>query len=380
MAGLYLHIPFCQSRCIYCDFYSTTQADLRDRYVEALSQEIAARATGQFATLYVGGGTPSQLTAPQLDRLFTAIHRHAQLDADAEVTLECNPDDVTPDLLHQLRALGVNRLSMGIQTFDDRLLRFLRRRHSAEQAIRAVGMAHAQGFDNLSIDLMFGFPVFSHSLPVHRDRDAAVSAFSADLTTALSLGIQHLSAYSLMYEPGTALTRLRDSGQLHEADDETTLAMYEQLIDRTAEAGFEHYEISNFALPGHRSRHNSSYWDDTPYTGLGAGAHSYDGSTRYYHPDDLTAYLSNPLSLVSETLSHTEHYNEYVMTRLRTREGIHLPSLLRRFGPQLYRYCLAMAKPHLGAGRLSEDGQHYLRLTRQGLFVSDDIMSDLVKV
>ena len=368
MQGLYIHIPFCQSRCLYCDFYSTTQHELRDRYVTALCNEMKRR-SGTFATIYLGGGTPSQLTAQQLDRLFEALYKYNKVEDGAEITVECNPDDITPTLLQQLRRLGVNRLSMGIQTFDDVLLRFLRRRHTAEQAIQAVRNAQDAGFQNISIDLMFGFP-----------STTTTDAFASDLTTAFSLDIQHLSAYSLMYEDGTPLTRLRDSGKVQECDEETSLALYQMLIERTAKAGFEHYEISNFARPGYRSRHNSAYWNDLPYTGLGAGAHSYDGVHRSYHPDDLTAYLQNPLNLIIETLSPDEHYNEYVMTRLRTCEGLHLPTLLQRFGQDYFQYFLSCAQPHLQSGRLTEDEDQNVRLSRQGIYVSDDIMSDCMKI
>ena len=376
MPGLYLHIPFCQSRCLYCDFYSTTQQALRDRYVHALCEEMRQR-SGTFSTVYLGGGTPSQLTHGQLDRLFDAIHLYNKVEDGAEITVECNPDDCSPTQLQHLRSLGVNRLSLGIQTFDDGMLRFLRRRHNAAQALRAVHDAQDAGFQNISIDLMFGFPQSYHS---QHSLHPTLSTFASDLTKALSLGIQHLSAYSLMYEEGTPLTRLRDSGEVRECDEETSLAMYEMLLDRTAEAGFEHYEISNFALPGYRSRHNSSYWNDVPYVGLGAGAHSYDGKHRLFHPDDLEAYLRNPLNLVVETLTHDEHYNEYVMTRLRTCEGVHLPTLLQHFGPDLYQDFLACARPHLQTGRLVEDSEQNIRLSRSGIFVSDDIMSDFMKI
>lgn len=376
MSGLYIHIPFCQSRCLYCDFYSTTRHTLRDRYVDALCEEMRHR-SGTFSTVYLGGGTPSQLTPRQLDRLFSAIHLYNKVEPDAEITVECNPDDCSTAQLQHLRSLGVNRLSLGIQTFDDRMLGFLRRRHNAVQAIQAIRDAQDTGFQNISIDLMFGFPLLPHD---QASLASPLTAFASDLTTALSLGIQHLSAYSLMYEEGTPLTHLRDGGEVQECDEDTSLALYEMLLDRTAEAGFEHYEISNFARKGYRSRHNSAYWNDVPYVGLGAGAHSYDGTRRHFHPDDLEAYLKNPLNLVTESLTPNEHYNEYVMTRLRTCEGLHLPTLLQRFGPDLHRHFLTCARPHLLANRLVEDTDQNIRLSRTGIFVSDDIMSDLMKI
>lgn len=395
MQGLYIHIPFCQSRCLYCDFFSTTQHDLRDRYVSALCSELEFRADecgsrstlevrgkSAVSTVYLGGGTPSQLTPSQLDRVFTAIHQNYEVEAGAEVTMECNPDDITPAYLHHLLRLGVNRLSLGIQTFDDRLLRFLHRRHSAEQAVSAVHQAQDCGFQNISIDLIFGLPVVQDAVTADTSAndtgEPAFALFCTDLERALSLGVQHLSAYSLMYEDGTPLTRLRDNGQVHEVDDDTSLRMFQHLMERMRQAGYEHYEISNYARPGFRSRHNSSYWDGTPYIGIGAGAHSFDGIDRSYHAADLNDYLHNPSARIHERLTQTQRYNEYMMTRLRTCEGLHLPTLLSRFGEQQHHYCLEAAQPHLQSGLLTLSSDHCLRLTPEGIFVSDDIMSDLI--
>ena len=364
MAGLYIHIPFCKSRCIYCAFYSTTHLGQRQRYVDALCREMAMRGRQDISTIYLGGGTPSQLTADQLRQLFETIHIYNKVTPDAEVTIEVNPDDVTPTLCATLPRLGVNRVSMGAQTFDNQRLRFLHRRHTEAQVQQAVRMLRDAGIPNVSIDLMYGFP--------HETLDN----WRHDIDAALHLSVEHLSAYCLMVEEGTPLHRMG----IDACNEELEREMYEELIDRLTAAGYEHYEISNFALPGHRSRHNSSYWNDTPYVGLGAGAHSYDGTHRSRHTDDLSSYLADPLSLVTETLTTDEHYNEYVMTRLRTCEGLHLPTLLRRFGPQLHAYFLTNARPHLHAGRLTADDHENIRLSRSGIFVSDDIMSDLMKI
>lgn len=370
MAGIYVHIPFCKSRCVYCGFFSTTSLALRKAYVGALLREMQARAPflqGQRVdTVYLGGGTPTQLPAAELGRLLDGIHHIYNVSADAEVTVEGNPDDLTPALLADLRRMGVNRLSMGVQTFDDGRLRFLRRRHTARQAVQAVRAAQEAGFGNISIDLMFGFP------------GQTLASWQDDVRQALALGVQHLSAYSLMYEEGTPLGQMLEAGQVAEVDEEESVRMYEHLLDATAAAGFEHYEISNFARPGRQSRHNSSYWHGVPYLGLGAGAHSFDGRDRFRHPDSLADYLAGH-PLVEERLTDHERYDEFVFTGLRTSQGIRLHDLARRFGHEALDYCLRNARPHIAAGRMANDGQT-LRLTRAGLFVSNDVMSDLMWV
>ena len=370
MAGIYLHIPFCKSRCIYCGFYSTTSLCERGRYVDALCGELLCRKDylrGEAVeTIYFGGGTPSQLAVGDVEKLLRHIYNIYNVCDGAEITIEGNPDDLTPDYLKALHAIGVNRLSIGVQTFSDVRLRFLNRRHSAGQAVLAVENARRAGFPNISIDLMFGFP------------SQTMGEWESDVRQALSLGVQHLSAYSLMYEEGTKLGRMLDAGDVEEIDDEVSLRMYEHLMDATAEAGFEHYEISNFALPGMQSRHNSSYWHGIPYLGVGAGAHSYDGRDRCFNPDSLAAYLSGA-SPVVERIAENERYDEFVFTGLRTSSGINLDELEERFGGTYKDYCLANASSHISAGRLLRLG-NVLKLSRRGLFVSNDVMSDLMWV
>lgn len=369
--SLYIHIPFCKSRCIYCDFYSTTALPQRQQYVDALCEEIAQRAHGLRArTIYIGGGTPSQLTEGQLCQIFDSIALHCIVEEGAEVTIEANPDDVTEQFAALLSRLPVNRVSMGVQTFDDERLHFLSRRHCAGQAREAVARLRSAGISNISIDLMFGFP------------GETLEQWQSDISEALKLKVPHLSAYSLMYEEGTRLTQMRDSGVVEELPDTLTSAMYSCLCDRLAEAGYEHYEISNFAMPGYRSRHNSSYWDATPYVGVGAAAHSYDGaSLRSFNTPSLYEYLrqasSGAFCPEEEHLTEGQLYDERVMTRLRTAEGLDMEALRRDFGASVHDYCLRMARPHLQRGllRLSEGR---LSLTRDGLFVSDDVMSDLM--
>ena len=371
VAGIYIHVPFCQGRCIYCDFYSTTEGEeWKSRYVDALLAELRMRRDelplARVHSIYIGGGTPSQLPARALSGILNEVCRLFPVDSDAEVTVEANPDDVTPEWLAALSHTPVNRLSMGVQSFDDALLRLIRRRHTAQQAVCAVEQAARHGISNVSIDLIYGLPT------------QTMEQWQADVRQALALDVQHLSAYSLSYEEGTPLWRMLEQGRIEEADEELSLCMYEHLIDSTRAAGFAHYEISNFCRPGRHSQHNSAYWHGVPYLGFGPGAHSYDGMrTRRWNLSDLKGYVQAAGSMPphqSEVLTDDELYDETVMTRLRTSEGLSLDLLTAAYRA----YCMAQAEPHLRAGRLEQAGSA-IRLTRQGIFTSNDIISDLMK-
>lgn len=378
MPGIYIHIPFCRSRCIYCDFYSTTLPQAwHESYIAALAHELELRTSSPShlltsTTLYLGGGTPSLLSPEALHHLFHLIGQHTTLASGAEVTIEANPDDITHQWVASLKDTPVNRISMGAQSFNDDILHFIRRRHTAEQAIRAVHMLQDAGYTNLSLDLIYGLP------------GQTLAQFTDDVRTALALGIPHLSAYALQFEAGTPLYAMKQQGQVTEADEEMSLECYNSLIDLTAEAGLEHYEISNFARPGFRSRHNSSYWTGDAYLGLGAGAHSYSPSsrTRSYNCDNIREYINaireDRLPLTAEQLTDDDLYNERIMLRLRTCEGLSLSTLQRDFGTERLDYCLRMATPHLNRGMLQKKADETLCLTRRGLFVSDDIISDLM--
>lgn len=368
MSALYIHIPFCQSRCIYCDFYSQTNLSLRDSYVDALCQEIHERLHEPPSTIYLGGGTPSQLTTAQLQRIFQAIADTARWTEEAEITLEANPDDLSPTRIAELRTLPINRLSLGIQSFNNERLHFLHRRHTAEQAISVVHDCHKAGFTNLSIDLIFGFP--EQTLP----------EWETGLNQALSLPITHLSTYSLSYEEGTLLTRMLRRGKVEELDEQVSVDMYNLLCDKLSAAGFRHYEISNFCHPGFHSRHNSAYWTETPYLGIGAGAHSYDGCTRSWHPASISTYINNVRAREEETLTLSQRIDERILTRLRTAEGLDLRTIATDFGEEWLADLLRQARPHLQAQRLklSPNGAT-LTLTRSGILVSNDIMSDLMR-
>lgn len=308
MAGIYVHIPFCKKRCLYCDFFSTTLLERRKAYVDALLREIAARKeeAGAIRTIYLGGGTPSTLDAEDIQRILRAIGT----EQATEITMELNPGDATETYLKQIRAAGINRLSIGIQSFQGELLTLIGRRHTAAQALTAVKMAQQAGFDNLSIDLMYALPT------------QTMEQWKADIETALSQNVQHISSYGLMYEEGTALTRQMESGQLQAIDEDTENAMYDYLCERLQEAGFVHYEVSNFALPGYEAQHNSNYWNGTPYVGIGAGAHTYIGVERSWNPDDLETYIRGDFQRASETLTERDCYNERIMLGLRTAKGV----------------------------------------------------------
>ena len=388
MAGLYIHIPFCQSRCIYCGFYSTTLTELKEAYVEAVCNETllcppyreGIKSFGEISTVYLGGGTPSQLSPALLHRLFCHLEESQIIPRligrgkgeGLEITMECNPDDLTDEYVTVLSNLPINRISMGAQTFSDERLHFLHRRHQARQVNEAVERLRKAGFQNISIDLMFGFP------------GETLEDWEADIEETLKLQVEHISAYSLMFEEGTRLYKLREEGKVKETDEELYLKMYETLIDRLTAAGYEHYEISNFARPGFRSRHNSSYWDGTPYLGLGAAAHSYDIDSRWWNISDVREYIrriqqgESPIE-EKEILSKTTRYDDAVMTALRTSRGLYLKDVETSFGQELKEYLMTNALPHLREGRLTMEND-YLRLTRKGLFVSDSVMSDLMYV
>jgi len=393
MAGIYIHIPFCASRCIYCAFYSTTSLDLRQQYVDAVCRELTLRGEWRevrgerndskaenIDTIYLGGGTPSQLTIAQLHQIFDTIYNNvysltsylSPLTSIPEITIEVNPDDVTETFAEGLRTLPVNRVSMGAQTFDDQRLKYLHRRHTAAQVAEAVKRLRTVGIRNISIDLMYGFP------------DETLSDWEHDIDAALALNVEHLSAYCLSIEEGTPLHRMikghnGDGNHCVLPDEETERAMYYLLKDRLEAAGFEHYEISNFARPGFRSRHNSAYWNYTPYIGLGAAAHSFDGHIRSWNVADIHQYMEGIQQgkrlFDSETIEGDTRYNDLLTTALRTREGIDLNLL----SDHQRDYCLSCARRFIDDGLLSLHLGH-LALTRRGLFVSDMVISSLMLV
>ena len=373
MAGIYIHIPFCKRRCIYCDFFSTTQSEKKADYVHALVRELEMRkdylGNEEIETIYLGGGTPSQLSQEELEEIFTYIYKVYKVTPDAEVTLEANPDDLTPEYVSMLRTLPINRISMGIQTFQEETLKLLHRRHTAQQAVEAFKRCREAGFQNISIDLMYGLP------------GETLDTWEQDLQQAINLHPEHISAYHLIYEEGTALWNLREQNKVEEAEEELSLTLFKTLIERLTKAGYQHYEISNFCLPGLYSRHNSSYWTGKKYLGCGPSAHSFDGTSRQWNVSSLDKYLegirTDQLDFEIEELDLYTRYNDFVITSIRTCWGMPLSQLRTNYGETLYNYCLRMAKPHIQQGVL-EIKEDTLKLTSEGIFISDGIMSDLL--
>lgn len=363
MAGIYVHVPFCTAKCAYCDFYSVARRDMTDRYVEAVGIELSARrheiGDGRVETLYFGGGTPSLLSPDQ----FALLSSYFDKDGIEEFTIEVNPDDVTPEKIDAWLQSGVNRISIGVQSLDDDELRSVGRRHNARQALDAIALIRSKGIDNISGDLIYGLP------------GQTLDSFRRSLEGLINAGITHLSAYSLSYEEGTLLWRRLQEGRVTPADEELTLAMYAALCEQACLAGFEHYEISNFALPGYRSRHNSSYWRNVPYLGLGPGAHSLDcNGTRRYVPSDIKAYLSNPgRAAVIDNENDTDRANDRIMVSLRTIEGLDLS----HFTSAQQREIMRAAKPWLENGDLVATDKGYA-VSEGSWLVSDAIIRDLL--
>ena len=375
MAGIYIHIPFCKRRCIYCDFFSTTRSEEKPTYVRALCQELAIRKDylegEEIETIYLGGGTPSQLTEEELSAIFTNLYNIYKVKKDAEITLEANPDDLTPEYVSMLRRLPINRISMGIQTFQEETLKLLHRRHSARQAIEAFHRCRKAGFRNISIDLMYGLP------------GETLETWEQDLQQAIELHPEHISAYHLIYEEGTELWKLKEQHQVEEADEDLSVTLFSTLINELTNAGYQHYEISNFCLPGLHSRHNSSYWTGKKYLGCGPSAHSFNGISRQWNVASLSKYIEGIISgkpdFEIEDLDLYTRYNDFVITSIRTCWGMSLSRLRTEYGEELYNYCFRMAKPHIDEGVL-EIREGVLKLTQRGIFISDGIMSDLLWV
>jgi len=374
MAGIYIHIPFCKTRCVYCDFYKETDESKIKVFAEALCAEALRRKNEvrePVKTVYFGGGTPSRLDNQAFAEIFETLFSHFPIEEDAEITLEANPDDLSEEYIHLLRKLPFNRISIGIQSFDDGELKFLSRRHSARQAIQAVKLCRQAGFENISIDLMYGLPGQTPGI------------WEKSLRQACELDVWHISAYHLIYEKQTRLYALLQKGSVRPVTDEASTEMFSMLIDTLAQNGFEHYEISNFAKSKKYSIHNTSYWKNEKYIGLGPSAHSYDGENRSWNIASLEKYItaiqSGELLQETEKLTFTQKYNEFILTGLRTMWGVDLNLLKEKFGQELFDYCLQNARKFIREGFLvSKDNS--LIMNRKGIFISDGIMSELMRV
>ncbi|MBP5455658.1 MAG: radical SAM family heme chaperone HemW [Paludibacteraceae bacterium] len=376
MASLYIHIPFCESRCAYCAFYSSTYRGNKADYLSALGRELELRrdylSGAPIRTLYFGGGTPSLLSVDDFALLMATLRRFYDLSSLEEFTVEVNPDDVTYGFVAGIAALGVNRISMGVQSFRDEDLRLMGRRHSVAQVYSAVEAIRRAGIENVSIDLIYGLP------------GQTMEAWRENLSKAVALDVQHLSAYSLTYEEGSKLSRLAKRGEIRPVGEEDCADMFALLRAELAQAGFYQYEISNFSKLGMESKHNSSYWDGTPYLGVGASAHSYNGISRQWNISNTRHYIAKLQQGAGdyyevEQLDLETRYNDFVLTTLRTMRGMDLALLEKNFTPRLYDYCLKNAAKYLSEGLLIRENG-FLRLSESGLFVSDGVMSDLMWV
>ncbi len=375
MPGLYLHIPFCKQACHYCDFHFSTSLGLKSQFVDALVKEMALRANylpdpaAPLETIYFGGGTPSLLTGAELARIFEAIEAHFSVAPRAEITLEANPDDLSPAKLAELAASPVNRLSIGLQSFHEPHLRLMNRAHSAQESGQAVQAAQAAGFENISVDLIYGVPAASHAI------------WQEDLARLFELNVPHVSAYALTIEPDTAFGRRLQKGTFVAPPDEFVATQFELLLTQLRAHGYEQYEISNFCRPGRESRHNSNYWRGVPYLGLGPSAHSFDGRSRQYavanNPQYVAAVLERgAVPATVEQLSPLDQANEYLLTTLRTSRGCDLGHLRDALGLNL----LASRADYLASltaqGMATLSGE-VLRLTDAGKLLADHITLEL---
>jgi len=375
MAGIYIHIPFCKKRCTYCDFYTEVAPQFIPTIIDSIVKELYFRRKylndALIHTIYFGGGTPSILKEVDFERIFDTIYDIYTVADSAEITFEANPDDLTPDFLKSIHSLPFNRISIGIQSFDDTDLKRINRRHTGIQAKEAVKAAQEAGFSNISIDLIYGLPF------------QTLAAWEQQLDQAFQLQVQHISAYGLTYEEGTVLWKQREEGKLETVGEETMIKMYELLVRKMNENGFEAYEISNFAQKGYRSRHNTSYWKQQPYIGVGPSAHSYDGVSRQWNISSMTKYAKaitdQTIFFEREELSLNDRYNDFVMVSLRTSDGLDIELLEETFGSELKSYCLKNIKPFIDTQKAYfSDG--ILRLTADGIQISNLILIELMSV
>ena len=372
MAGIYIHIPFCNKKCYYCDFYSIAALSKKPVFINALLHEIELRknylSQKKIQTIYFGGGTPSVLSSYELQKVLHQITKYYKITDNVEITLEVNPDDLNKYYLKEIKSIGINRLSIGIQSFNNEVLKFLNRRHNAGQAINSVNLAKSSGFNNISIDLIYGIP------------NMDIYEWEKTLEKAIKLNIEHISAYHLTIEKNTVFGKMKKQGKLKEVNEELSWEQFNMLIDVLKNAGFEHYEISNFAKNKYYSKHNTSYWQQKEYLGLGPSAHSYNLNSRQWNISDVNKYVSfinlNKIAFIKEILTNKEKYNEYMITGLRTMWGIDINYIQQQFGEEYsnYLYKIVDKMPSdLFIKKFPE-----VTLSRKGLFQCDAIISKLI--
>jgi len=375
MAGIYLHIPFCRKRCHYCDFFKSTDLSQKARLLEGLRKELESRASElnseEINTIYLGGGTPSVLLIDELKDILHTIRQNYKVAPDAEITMEANPDDLSQAILSALREIGFNRLSMGVQSFSESDLKLMNRRHGVMQAVQSVKWAKTAGFTNISIDLIYGLP------------NQTLEEWERNVRIAVELDVQHISAYNLTYHEGTVFYDRLKKGILKELPDELSLQQFELLISILKDAGFEHYEISNFCKPGLYSQHNSSYWKSKKYLGIGPSAHSFDLVTRRWNVSSVSGYLdgveNNKPYSESEILTEQDRFNDYIITGLRTIWGISKELIQTEFSDRYLAHFQKIRDKYLSSGHVIENSG-IVGLSPVGLFISDQIMADFMIV
>ena len=375
MAGIYIHIPFCKKKCTYCDFHTVVAPNQIPNVISAITKELEIRKEYLkdeiVKTIYFGGGTPSILSKDDFELIFATIYHLFKIDTQAEITFEANPDDLSIEYLRTINSLPFNRISIGIQSFNDDELERINRRHTGEQAIEAVQNAQKMGFKNISIDLIYGLPL------------QTLDGWEQQIAIALKLNIQHISAYGLTFEQGTPLWKQREKGLVKTVEDDNMNSMHSILIETLEENGFEAYEISNFAKVGYRSQHNSAYWKLEPYLGLGPSAHSFDGKSRQWNISSNTKYITaitkGEAFYEIEELTTNERYNDYVMISLRTSDGINLQVLEQLFGAEMTDYCLKNIKQFINTKKV-EITNNSLKLTKEGIQISNIIITQIIKI
>lgn len=372
MNGIYIHVPFCISKCAYCNFFSLASESKMNDYVETLKKEIIFRKDylgGETVkTIYFGGGTPSLLPTKSIEEIINLIRKNFNIDDNPEITLEANPDTINKEKMSLLKQMGVNRISVGIQSFFDDDLQYLGRRHDSRHALQVMEDLKNVNFDKITLDLIYGIPTLTEE------------KWNKNLDTFFSTGISHLSAYALTVEPKTILGHKIKNGDLQDINEDNTIRHYEILIEKTKEQGFEHYEISNFAKENCRSQHNSIYWTDEKYLGLGPSAHSYDKTSRQWNVSNLTEYIklagNSDNCFEKEILSKEDKYNEYVMTSLRTSWGCDINKIESDYGISYKNHFLKNIKKYLDSQVMQENNTSFI-LTDEGMLFADGIASNL---
>jgi oxygen-independent coproporphyrinogen-3 oxidase len=373
MAGIYIHIPFCKKLCSYCDFYHTISSVDNSAFLQALFKEASLRqdylGTETISTIYIGGGTPSVLSVKELGLILNQIIKLFRVEKDCEITIESNPDDISPAYLKGLKKLNFTRISLGIQSWRDQDLKLLNRRHDSTRGVIALNEIFRAGFENVTIDLIYGIPGMS------------LQDWASNLEFSFTYDIKHLSAYHLTFEPGTVFGKMLEKGLISEVDEEDSASQFNMLIEKSESKGFIHYEISNFARPGYFSTHNANYWKQVPYLGLGPSAHSFNGYSRQWNTRDLKGYMKSVnegnLIFEREELDKKTCYNEYIMTSLRTMWGIDLEYVEMIFGKESLDYVVNLSGKLKDYGLIIQDKKN-LVLTNQGKMISDNIVSEFM--